>query len=43
MVLRKRSFTQQFGLELKKLAFFVAQISCQIGLNGNRFMHQPLA
>ena len=39
----KRTFAQWFGLGLKKLAFFVAQLGCQIEMNGNRFMHVPLA
>jgi hypothetical protein len=41
-VLRKRTFTQQFVPGLKKLAFFVAQLSCQIEMNGNRYLQRPL-
>jgi hypothetical protein len=39
----KRSFAQQFSLGLKKLAFFVAQLGCQIELNDNRFVRWFLA
>jgi hypothetical protein len=42
-VLHKRTFAQWFGLGLKKLAFFVAQLGWQIEMNGNRFVHVPLA